>query len=289
MTWGRLSPPPPAPSRYQKLPVTIARMRDDIERALDEVAASCDRHRYFNEHRTRYRLTLKRFLRHIEGTRILDVGAAPGHLARALSLLGYEVHCIVHDLNENWENTPVREFQFADQALSTGLRLVQCDIQNEPFPLEAGVFDAVLFTEVLEHLWLFPLEPLSEIARVTRTGGHLILTTPNATAIKARLRWVRGVTTFPALEEMVSLPVHMRHTHEYTRREVEELVRRAGFEVVESDEEDAYRWVTRRSDGTYEDSFKLNSLHQAGKVILSGLNVLMPSSRSGLAVVGRKQ
>ena len=44
-------------------------------------------------------------------------------------------------------------------------------------PFRDAAFDAVLFSEVLEHLDR-PEDAMREIARVTRDGGHLLLTVP---------------------------------------------------------------------------------------------------------------
>jgi ubiquinone/menaquinone biosynthesis C-methylase UbiE len=56
----------------------------------------------------------------------------------------------------------------------TGLDLVS-DITA--IPASDGSFDAVLCTEVLEHL-PHPIKALQELGRVLRPGGHLILTAP---------------------------------------------------------------------------------------------------------------
>jgi SAM-dependent methyltransferase len=50
-----------------------------------------------------------------------------------------------------------------------------CDITQ--IPVEDGSFDAVLCTEVLEHV-PDPISALRELCRVTREGGRLILTAP---------------------------------------------------------------------------------------------------------------
>ncbi len=42
-----------------------------------------------------------------------------------------------------------------------------------------GEFDAVIMTEVYEHLRDYPVRSLEEANRVLRRGGHLYFTTPN--------------------------------------------------------------------------------------------------------------
>ena len=56
-------------------------------------------------------------------------------------------------------------------------------------PLAAASFDAVVAGEVIEHLVPEDVLPaLSECVRVLRPGGRLLLTTPNPSDIKRRLR-----------------------------------------------------------------------------------------------------
>lgn len=45
------------------------------------------------------------------------------------------------------------------------------------FPFENAIFDSIIATQVLEHVFN-PKEFLSEIARVTKSGGYLLLTVP---------------------------------------------------------------------------------------------------------------
>lgn len=58
--------------------------------------------------------------------------------------------------------------------------IVRVDIESEKFPFEDNSVDAVIFTEVLEHLFRDPAWTVSEINRVLKQDGILFLTTPNA-------------------------------------------------------------------------------------------------------------
>jgi SAM-dependent methyltransferase len=56
---------------------------------------------------------------------------------------------------------------------------VHCDIERESMPYDDDIFDAVLLAEVFEHLSVDPLHALSEIRRILKPNGKLVLTTPN--------------------------------------------------------------------------------------------------------------
>ncbi len=49
----------------------------------------------------------------------------------------------------------------------------------EQFPELSGRYDLIIFTEVLEHLVINPVELLQRLLALLRPGGHLYLTTPN--------------------------------------------------------------------------------------------------------------
>src|SRR5439155_807663 len=64
------------------------------------------------------------------------------------------------------------------------VRIVRADAESLPFRDES--FDAVVATEVLEHLDE-PGRMLSEARRVLRPGGQFFMTTPNAQALPYRI------------------------------------------------------------------------------------------------------
>jgi len=59
---------------------------------------------------------------------------------------------------------------------------------DAPLPWPDGGFDAVMSTEGIEHLENH-FSFLSEIHRILRPGGILVLTTPNITALRSRVRF----------------------------------------------------------------------------------------------------
>jgi len=103
-------------------------------------------------------------------------------------------------------------------------------------PLHSAAADAVLFSEVIEHL-VDPDTALAEIRRVLRPGGHLMLSTPNLAAWYNRALLLAGVQ--PVFSEVSLRAIHGRpgkevvgHLRLYTPRALREFVTAAGFEVV---------------------------------------------------------
>jgi SAM-dependent methyltransferase len=99
------------------------------------------------------------------GLRILDLPAGNGLLAQALREMGHSVLC--GDINRERP-----DYQYVDMAA--------------PLPFEDGAFDAVVCLEGLEHL-VNPVNLIAEIARVTRGGGEIVISTPNVTSLYSRL------------------------------------------------------------------------------------------------------
>ena len=110
--------------------------------------------------------------------RLLDVGMGWGHLAVAANRLGAEVSGVDH-----WYGpVPLQVCQ------EEGLSFHDVNIELFPLPFQDGHFDMVLFCEVIEHLNYDPAFPLSEIHRVLRPGGIMLLTTPNEGSLSNRLK-----------------------------------------------------------------------------------------------------
>ncbi len=82
-----------------------------------------------------------------------------------------------------------------EQAERKGIVASQCDVDSEPLPYQDACFDIILFTSVIEHLYN-PDHITSEIARVLKPGGLLVIETPNAVALGRRLDVLAGKNPF---------------------------------------------------------------------------------------------
>jgi SAM-dependent methyltransferase len=113
---------------------------------------------------------------------------------------------------------------------------VRGELTGGGLPFRSASADAVLFSEVVEHL-VDPDAALDEIHRVLRPGGHLMLSTPNLAAWYNRALLLAGVQ--PVFSEVSLRAVHGRpgrevvgHLRLYTARALREFVTASGFEVV---------------------------------------------------------
>jgi len=104
------------------------------------------------------------------------------------------------------------------------------NVEADRFPYADNHFDTVLCCELLEHLEKDPMHMMSEIHRVLKPNGTLILTTPNAVSIRALRSVVLG--THPNLFSKYVIPTltpETRHAREYTPKELLLLFTDAGF------------------------------------------------------------
>lgn len=104
------------------------------------------------------------------GSRILDAGAGSQPFRRVCDHLKY----YAQDFGSFKGEARVGFSSKSDYEY--GILDYECDITD--IPERDGFFDAVLCTEVLEHL-PHPARALEELARVLRPGGNLILTLPS--------------------------------------------------------------------------------------------------------------
>lgn len=91
-----------------------------------------------------------------------------------------------------------------------------------PDELQNGDFDAVVASEVIEHV-LHPKAFLENLARCLKPEGRLLLTTQNSNAIHYRLQMLVGRFRWD--------PTHLRL---YSRPELETELRGGGFDVLKA-------------------------------------------------------
>jgi SAM-dependent methyltransferase len=156
------------------------------------------------------------------GASILDAPCGSGALAAALAERGFAA--VGADLD-------------TEAAAILGPAFSQANL-NESLPWREQTFDAVFSTEGIEHLENH-FSFLREICRILKPGGILLLTTPNITALRSRVRFFGsgffgrdsrplnetgrhplhhiGLATFPELRYELHISgfllTEVRHTH----------------------------------------------------------------------------
>jgi 2-polyprenyl-3-methyl-5-hydroxy-6-metoxy-1,4-benzoquinol methylase len=149
------------------------------------------------------------------GASVLDVGCGEGAFASELARAGVSVVGV--DVAEE----PLRRARARDPRLD--LRLIGVEGEWE---LPDAAFDVVWAGEVIEHVadtaaWL------SEVRRVLRSGGSLLLSTPSHGAL-TRLRLALSARAWD--EHFDPLGGHLRF---YTRSSLSRLIREFRFEQVQ--------------------------------------------------------
>jgi 2-polyprenyl-3-methyl-5-hydroxy-6-metoxy-1,4-benzoquinol methylase len=153
--------------------------------------------------------------------RVLDLGCGDGRTGKRLFDEGFEVCAL--DMDEP-------KFQFKREIPFKAGSL------DNPLPYINEEFDYVIFMEVIEHIYN-PDFIISEISRILKTGGRLVLSTPNILNLGSRLRFLfEGSYDFfrePTLEYAKHFPEVTQNTHviPWRYQELEYLLYRNGLSV----------------------------------------------------------
>lgn len=164
--------------------------------------------------------------------RIVELGSAPGDQIARLASLGYDATSVdLGEASDQWAGA--EPGRMANMLAIAGVRHIDWDLEKVPYPLEDSSFDAVVMTEVYEHLRDYPVHALQEVRRILAPAGRLYFTTPNAAYVMKRLRFLRGQNSVASdINDWIGGLPHARHAREYTFSEVDELMHYAGLHIV---------------------------------------------------------
>ncbi len=107
------------------------------------------------------------------------------------------------------------------------LKIFKIDVERQMLPISDSSADVVLMLEVLEHFSIDPLFAFSEINRILKPDGFLILSTPNA--LNANFLWKLIAATNPFNEPYNALDSN-RHNRLYSPAEISLLADDCGFQ-----------------------------------------------------------
>jgi len=154
---------------------------------------------------------VRRIFGKLAPAKVLDVACADGEILRELTSR--------HDIY-GLDFTSV----FVEEAKKVGIKASQCDFSKEPFPFEDKFFEIVFSGETIEHIIDTDLF-LSQINRVLKDGGQLIMTVPNIRTPVSFLMMLFG------LPPQFSARYRSPHYRDFTFKTLKLALSNNGFEI----------------------------------------------------------
>jgi glycosyltransferase involved in cell wall biosynthesis/SAM-dependent methyltransferase len=188
---------------------------------------------YLNTHSTRLLKTLEITPPGGPDDRVLEMGAYLQITPALHSKLGYgEVRgCYYGKLGRSDHRSVT-----SAEGESFECEIDHFDAEKDVFPYPDSHFATVICGELIEHLFEDPMHLMSEVNRILKPGGHLVLTTPNIAALRGIAGILQGY--HPGFFHAYIRPaegtgeVDARHNREYAPREIHQLLENSGFEVA---------------------------------------------------------
>jgi 2-polyprenyl-6-hydroxyphenyl methylase/3-demethylubiquinone-9 3-methyltransferase len=187
---------------------------------LDEVYGKISNYGYAYAYQNRRRRTLRLLTDVLEpGARILDIAAGQGNFSLALAELGFDV---------TWNDLRADLADYVRLKYERGqLRFAPGNAFELQFP---SLFDAVLITEIIEHV-AHPDDFLAKAAALVRPGGYIVMTTSNGGYFKNSLPRFSDCADPAVYESRQFQPNAGGHIFLLHAGEIEPLARRAGVSV----------------------------------------------------------
>jgi SAM-dependent methyltransferase len=164
--------------------------------------------------------------------RILEISSFLAVVDIALAKIGFDVY--TYDIPVFQENPNLNRLytEFKIHPSSGDLK----EISKTGLPYPDDHFDAVILSEVLEHLNGNPLPVLQEINRILKNDGVVYITTPNQVSLINRIKVVSGRSIRNPVSDFLA-PLAGKNTicgthwREYTVNELKELLEITGFSL----------------------------------------------------------
>lgn len=166
---------------------------------------------YHEVHKRRTARTVQLLLEKKPTGKLLELGTSEV-VPKLLSKLKPELEVHVTDFN----NPDPQEFVYS------------VDLETEALPVPDATFDVVLCCEVIEHMEVDPMFMMTEINRVLKQEGLLILTTPNITSSRSLYKILRGDDPYFYMQYRHK-PALYRHNYEYSVSSIKKVLKAAGF------------------------------------------------------------
>lgn len=218
----------------------------------------------------------KIFNGNLNGKRVLEISSFLGVVDIALAKIGFEVY--TYDIPEFQNNSKLNELysKFNVHPSSGYLK----DVWQNGLPYPDNHFDAVILSEVIEHLNFNPLPVLQEINRILKKDGILYITTPNQVNLINRIKIILGRSIRNSISDSVTQLDQTKHTicgihwREYTLEELIQLLKIMGFTIT------TY---------TYSHMAKTHTSSFIKKIFYAISSLLFPKLADSITIISKKK
>ena len=212
-------------------PTNIAELKDDLLSYRADLEAPGLRAELVEHGWPRLMATLEMIPDASRGGDVLELGATPFFLTLCLRrLFNGRVTLANYFGTKETRGTQRLVHQRTGEELVLDFDLF--NVETDDFPYPDASFDVVIFSELIEHLGLNPVRVLSEIHRVLRPQGRVVVTTPNFLSLERLESYLYG--TRPMVDRYSPLFGYgARHNREYHAYELRELLEGTGFRIEE--------------------------------------------------------
>ena len=162
-------------------------------------------------------------------SRILDAGTGFGFLPAMLKGIGYDAHAC--DI-------------FGKHRVMTELSIpyTYWHMEAQVAPYNSDYFDGIILSQTIEHFTFSPRHALSEMIRITRPKGIILIDAPNISSFRNVSRLLRGKsvhwnfrTHYLEQEPNVvgGVPYYDRHNHEYSKKDYMDIAEFFNLHLLE--------------------------------------------------------
>jgi SAM-dependent methyltransferase len=177
---------------------------------------------YMETQKYRFKKIISTISKYGKRVRILDIGATPFTIFLKKTYSESEVYSV--------DKTDLMKQRMQENSVS----FKKFDIGSEKIQFEDNYFDIIIFTEVLEHLFVSPTIILKELKRVLKNDGVLIMSVPNIASLYKRLGLLIGKSPLENMDDVINNEwAHGHgHIHEYSMGEMLSLLKKNNFKII---------------------------------------------------------
>ncbi|MEM0133605.1 MAG: methyltransferase domain-containing protein [Thermoplasmatales archaeon] len=112
---------------------------------------------------------------------------------------------------------------------------IECDLERNSIEFSPPnlLFDGIIFTEVLEHMFFNDIEIMKNVSKLLRQGGYLFFSVPNVSALGKIIHLSVGTNPYMTKEKQINgVYGGYGHIREYSLKEAKKLVSSANLEII---------------------------------------------------------